>query len=141
MLGVVRYRSFAVNYQIYFYLNVGHPKKWDLLFFFLWRFSAHKKDWYVGAISTPSYSPKSILLAIPACVFLIFSTCFTSIFPSEDETIGSALMETFAFHCSHYYILISTEILVSFSGLIPANSFCRPLKILIPFEMYEVGII
>ena len=90
------------------------------------------------SMSSPSFSPWSIFLVPCSAFYLICSTCVSSLLPQEGDTIPTAMADTFAFHASHYYILISTQILVSFGGITPTHSFATPSKIIFPFEMYEV---
>ena len=93
----------------------------------------------MNALTSPVFSIKSIFLFLPISLSLISSTCVSSMLPKNEGSLAHAIIETFSFHCSHYYILFSTQLLVAFSGMIPAKNFCRPLKIFFPTEMDEVS--
>ncbi|CAG5083682.1 Oidioi.mRNA.OKI2018_I69.PAR.g10435.t1.cds [Oikopleura dioica] len=95
-------------------------------------FSLYKKS-----IETPSFRITSLILIIPGALFLIFSTCVSSLFEKSTGWIGE-VNDTISFHCSNYYILYFTQVLVLLAGAQTANNFCSPMKVFFPFELYEV---
>ena len=96
-------------------------------------FSLYKKS-----IETPSFRISSLLLIIPGAIFLVLSTCVSSLFEKSTGWIGEA-NDTISFHCSNYYILYFTQVLVLLGGAQTVKNFCNPMKIFFPFELYEVA--
>lgn len=95
--------------------------------------------WYRSSIQAPRFSFVSLLCLVPAVISLVLSTCVFSIFPKvPGYNWYQAIVETYSFHCSHYYILFATQFIVSVSGMVPAGSFCDWRDIFLPFQMNEV---
>lgn len=92
---------------------------------------------YLRSIENPSFRITSLLLVVPASAFLILSTCVSSLFEKSTGWFGE-VNDTISFHCSHYYILYVTQMLVVLGGGKPLKDFCNPIKVFFPFELYEV---
>ena len=104
-------------------------------FFSIITYKITHQNWYISSIEDPKASIRSLLLIVPALFFLVCSTCVASVLPP------GAITDTYSFHFSHYYILFATEVMIAVSGIMPINSFCNPVKILLPFEMHDVSLL
>jgi len=95
---------------------------------------------YHASIEAPVFSISAIVAPLaPAALCLVTSTCFFSLFPVvQGYTIYRAIVETYSFHASHYYILFASQSINAMSGVANSGWYTSMIDIAVPYELNEV---